>query len=139
MATFDRIDINKKRTTPIWIKLVLLAAVIFGLYIRSCWIKNVPKQLKISNIEIKEVTSSNIDITFKITNHTEMTLEKNLLIQIYSPKNVLIASKITPIKIESRVKNKQYLKQLTKFNQPVNSKNDIGDVNVEIYVLSFLN
>ncbi|RLD55253.1 MAG: hypothetical protein DRJ01_16895 [Bacteroidetes bacterium] len=137
MPIFERIDINKKRPIPVTIKLILLLAVIFGIYLRSCWKKNQEKQITISNIEISNITSANIDVRFNITNNTKMDLIKSLIIKIYSNTNQEIASKITRVKIPALSK-RRYLKVIHKFNRPI-KENETGlKSTVNIYIPSIL-
>ncbi|HHE39034.1 MAG TPA: hypothetical protein ENL20_10755, partial [Candidatus Cloacimonetes bacterium] len=100
MRSIDRIDMNKKRPIPTYIKLILLVAVIFGISLRNCWKKNESKSLRISEIEITEVTSGNVDVKFTVTNHSKVYLKKPILIKVFTNSGEELTSKITQIEIE---------------------------------------
>ena len=133
MRSVDRIDMNKKRPIPTYIKLILLMAVIFGISIRSCWKKSENRSLLISEIEITEVTSGNVDVKFTVTNNTKVTLKKPFLIRVFTNSGEELTSKITQIEIEPRT-SKRYLKVLRKYNIPLKNIDDVSHATVEIYV-----
>ena len=135
MKSVDRIDINKKRTIPINIKLIILFAVIFGIWMRSDWIKKQPFTLRLYNIEVVEVTPTSIEIHFDVSNPNDIEIKKYILIKAFTPENELIASRITEI-ISMPKSKKRFLKMLNTLNIPVRELDDIGNVTVEIYTPS---
>ena len=132
MPSFDRIDINKKRTPPAGIKLILLILVIFGFSIKSCWQKKQFEYYEISNIKVSEFTSQSIDVEFDITNRTNMETDKNIFIEVYGSDNTKIGSRITTVHILPRT-TKTYLKVLQKLDRPIKNSADIGKVRVQLY------
>lgn len=133
MKNVDRIDIKKKWPIPVWVKLVLMMAVILGVWGRSCWLKTKDANIRISDIEVVEATKVTADIKFNVANRAEIALRKSFLIQIYNQRDELVASKITQIELPPR-SNRRYLKVLEKFNVPLlNGLEDIKKVTVEVY------
>ena len=125
MRSIDRIDMNKKRPIPTYIKLILLVAVIFGISLRSCWKKSETKSLNISEIKITEISSGNVDVKFTVTNNSKVTLKKPILIRVFTNSGEELTSKITQIEIESRT-SKRFLKVLQKFNIPLKNIDDVS-------------
>ncbi len=117
---------------PPFIMIILLVALLFGLYLKSCWKKQQDDILKITNIEIAEYTPGNIDIKFNIINVHDIALSKIILITVYDSEGFELASKLSKIEITAR-SNKRYLKVLTKFERPVNDNNKPDFVTVEIH------
>lgn len=133
MKSVDRIDIKKKWPIPPSVKLILMLAVILGLFGRSCWLKNQAANIKISNIEIVDASKVTADVVFNVANRASVPLKKAFLIKIYDKKDQLVASKITQIELQPK-SNKRYLKVLQKFNVPLmNGIDDVKEVTVEVY------
>jgi hypothetical protein len=129
---------NKKRPAPPWIKMILLISVFIGIYMRGCWYKNQTENVIISDARISEFTIASIDVTFSVENKTNMQLEKNVIIKVYSETDEEIASRITSVTLLPKSK-KTHLKVLQKLNRPVKSEADVAKVTVELYIPSVLN
>ena len=112
MSAFERIDINKRRSIPNWIKLVLLVTVIFGITLRNCWKKSQTSDISITDIEISDYTIASIDVNFVITNPNDVELTKKIIIKAYSASGAELASRLTSIEVSPKSK-KRYLKILT--------------------------
>jgi hypothetical protein len=136
MKSIDRIDITKKRPIPIGAKMVILLAVIFGIWLRAGWVKKQPYTLHFFNIRAAEVTSSSIEVNFEVSNPNDIEVTKSILIRAFTPKGELIADRITEIVSKPKQKQK-YIKMLNILNIPIKSVDDIGDITVEIYTPSF--
>lgn len=136
MKSVDRIDITKKRPIPASAKLVILLAVIFGIWLRANWVKKQPYTLRFLNIRATEVTSSSIEVTFEVANPNNIEVKKNILIRAFTTKGELIADRITEIVSQPKKKQK-YIKMLNILNVPIKSTDDIGDITIEIYTPSF--
>ncbi len=132
MSAFERIDINKRRSIPNWIKLVLLVTVIFGITLRNCWKKSQTSDISITDIEISDYTIASIDVNFVITNPNDVELTKKIIIKAYSASGAELASRLTSIEVSPKSK-KRYLKILTKLQKPLNDINEISRVTVEVY------
>ena len=132
MSAFERIDINKRRSIPNWIKLVLLVTVIFGITLRNCWKKSQTSDISITDIEISDYTIASIDVNFVITNPNDVELTKKIIIKAYLASGEELASRLTSIKVSPKSK-KRYLKILTKLQKPLNDINEISLVTVEVY------
>jgi hypothetical protein len=132
MKSVDRIDINKRRPIPNWIKLVLLIMVIFGISLRNCWKKSHVNAVNISDIEIADYTISTIDIKFTVENPNQVDLKKPIIIRVMLKSGAELTSKLTSIEFPAQSK-KRYLKVLTKFTRPLTDLSDIGNVTVEVY------
>ena len=132
MKSVERIDINKKRPTPVHIKLIILAAVIFGIWVRSCWIKKQPFTLRIYNIVVSEVTPTSIEVKFNVSNPNDIELTKAILIKASNADGDIIASRITKITCTPKSK-KTYLKMLNTLKLPVREISDVENVTIEIY------
>ncbi len=132
MSAFERIDINKRRSIPNWIKLVLLVTVIFGITLRNCWKKSQTSDISITDIEISDYTIASIDVNFVITNSNDVELTKKIIIKAYLASGEELASRLTSIKVSPKSK-KRYLKILTKLQKPLNDINEISLVTVEVY------
>jgi hypothetical protein len=132
MKSVERIDINKKRPIPNWIKLVLLVVIVFGIGLRNCWKKNNPSSVLISDIQVAEFTISTIDVKFTVENPHNVALKKSILIKVMHRSGTELASKLAAIEFPPQSK-KRYLKVLTKLVKPVNELSDIAEVSVEVY------
>jgi hypothetical protein len=137
MAIVDRIDINKKRPAPPWIKMILLIAVLFGIYVRGCWIKNQSAQIFISDVFIQEFTTASIDVAFTIENKTGMKLNKNIIIKVNSDSGEEISSRITSVTLVPYSK-KKHIKVLQKLNRPIREQADVAKVTVELFIPTIL-
>jgi hypothetical protein len=132
MKSVERIDINKRRPIPNWIKFLLLIMVIFGVGLRNCWKKSNPSSVMISDVQVTEYTISTIDVKFTVENQNKVDLKKSILIKVMHRSGIELASKLTTIEFPAQSK-KRYLKVLTKLVKPVNELSDISEVSVEVY------
>lgn len=132
MKSIDRIDINTKRPIPATIKVVLLITVIFGIWLRTNWIKKQAFTLRIYNIVVADVTNTSVEVKFNVNNPNDLEITKKILIKAFTPDNELIASRITEITASPKSK-KTYLKMLNQLNIPIKEMKDVGDVTIEIY------
>lgn len=131
MPVFERIDIKKRRPIPPLIQIILLVAIVFGIYLRSCWKKHQAASIQIQNVEIADYTPGNIDVTFTINNPHDVALKKALIIKIYDEDDYEVASKLVKVEIAPQ-SNKKYLKVLTKFNRSLLDRK-LSHATVEIY------
>lgn len=133
MQNVDRIDINRKWPVPSWVPMMLLLAAISGFLISRCGHSARDKYIVFFNVEIQEITTANIDITFEAYNRSKVDLnEEGVLIRVYDKTGEEVASKITTIDLASG-ENKRFLKMLTKFTKPVKNPDEIVEVTVELY------
>lgn len=133
MKNVDRIDIKKKWPIPAWVKMVLLLAVVLGIWGRNCWLKSKDAYIEISDIEVLEATRVSADVAFRVENKADVSLKKSFLIQIYNQQDEQVASKISQIELPPK-SNRRYLKVMQKFNIPLmNGMEDIKDITVEVY------
>jgi len=138
MAKLERMELKKKYPVSAAIKLLMMVAIVMGFYIRGCSRKNAAKLIKISYVEVTEVTSANIDIKFVVENGASVQLKKNFLIKVFLEDGEEVASKITAVTLQPNSR-KKYLKVLSKFNSIVNSETKISHATVEIYEPNFFN
>lgn len=138
MAKLERMELKKKYPISIAVKLLMMVAIVMGFYIRGCSRKNAAKLIKISYVEVAEVTSANIDIYFMVDNAASVMLKKNFLIKVFLENGEEVASKITTVSLEPKSR-KKYLKVLSKFNMAVNSETKVSHATVEMYEPNFFN
>lgn len=138
MAKLERMELKKKYPISIAVKLLMMVAIVMGFYIRGCSRKNAAKLIKISYVEVAEVTSANIDIYFMVDNAASVQLKKNFLIKVFLENGEEVASKITTVSLQPKSR-KKYLKVLSKFNMAVNSETKISHATVEMYEPNFFN
>lgn len=138
MGKLERMELKKKYPVSAAIKLLMLVAIVMGFYIRGCSRKNAAKLIKISYVEVSEVTSANIDIRFMVENRASAELKKNFLIKVFLENGEEVASKITTVTLQPNSR-KKYLKVLSKFNMVVNSDTEVSYATVEMYEPNFFN
>ncbi len=134
----NRIDINKKYPVPSGIKLILLIAVILGIYLRSCYHKEQNKKIIFQNAKITAFTNANIDVEFEVINKTGIEGNKPVLIRIINKQGLEVASKITRIYLKNDGKVHAYLVEITKIKNPIKSLDEIGIIVVKLYNPSIL-
>ncbi len=132
MMPFERIDINKRWPIPTWVKFVLFLLVIFGFLVHNCWKKNQGSNILVSDIELVEFTRVSADIKFTVANRAEVELTKALKISVVSSSGELIADKLTNVTIPAK-SHKRFLKVLQKFKFPIDARDEIGEIKIEIY------
>lgn len=137
MARFERLEWKKRRPIPVWLKLILMIAIVFGIATRKCWKKTQVNEIVISNIEITEITTASIDVSYNVGNLASIPLKKSFIIKVFTKDGEELASKITQNEIPART-NKRYLKLLQKFNFPLKSKDDVSHATVQIYSNDFM-
>lgn len=130
-------DFRRKRKIPDIIKLILLAAVIFGFYIRSCWNDAKERYYKVTDAKIVTNTRVSADISFKMRNQTDQKTSQPVLIKLYTESGQEIASRVVRITLLPN-SNKEYLKELKKFKRALREGEKLGKVTVEYYKPSIL-
>ncbi len=132
MESVDRIDIKKRRPIPASAKLILMMVVIMGLVLHTCWQKTKGDNMKISDIQISDITRVSLDISFTIASRASIELEKSFMIEVYTSSGELLTSRLTRLKIPPKTR-KRYIKVLQKFNMPLDDPDDIGDFKIYVY------
>jgi hypothetical protein len=132
MPIIERPDFPKRRPAPPWLKLVLLATVLIGFYLRSCWYDSKENYYEISDIELTDQTLSSVDVLFVVSNNTRMGKEESVLIRLYTSRGDEIASRITTINLASRSR-KRYRKLLENWNRPLYEDEELSHATVEIF------
>lgn len=132
MPIIERPDYPRRRQVPAVLKLILLAAVILGIYLRSCWYDKREAYYEISDIELTGQTLSSVDVLFVITNKTRMQKEESVLIRLYTTRGDEIASRITSVDIAPRTR-RRYRKMVEKWERPLYSDEQLSHATVEIF------
>ncbi len=136
MSKLERMELKKKYPISSTVKLIMLVAIVMGFYIRGCARKKAAEAVKISYVEISEVTSGNIDIKFVVENRADVELTKAFLIRVFMDDGEELASKITNVTLQPRSR-KKYLKMLTKFNIVMSDASKVSHATVELYEANF--
>ncbi|MCB5230371.1 MAG: hypothetical protein WCX83_06630 [Candidatus Cloacimonas sp.] len=132
MPIIEKPDYSQKRAIPNTIKLVLLIAVIFGIYMRSCYNKKRDIYYVVSDIELAEQTLSSVDVLFVVQNTTEFAREETFLIKIYTDRGDEIASKIVALNIDPSSK-KKYRKIIDSWERGLYEGEQLSHATVEIF------
>jgi hypothetical protein len=118
--------------------MALMIAVIMGITMRSCYVKNQGKSFVISEVTLQEKTRVSADVAFTITNTARVTQKKSVLIQVYDTNGDLLASKLSQVEVPGN-SEKRFLKVLQKFKRPVRDASEIELATVDIYTSSVFN
>ncbi len=111
--------IPRKFPVPVWMKLVLLLAVVLGLVIRSYLHKNDIKNIQISNVMISDYTKISADVTFEVENLARYAYkDQAIMIKIFTHNGEEIASRLAAVDIQPK-KKQRFLKVLDKFERPL--------------------
>lgn len=133
MPIIERPDLmHKRRGIPPAVKLILLAAVLIGFYLRSCWYDRQVLYYEISDIELSDQTMSSVDVYFFVTNNTKMSKEESIIIRLYTDTGYEIASRITSIRIQPRSRVR-YRKMIEKWSRRLYEDEQLSHATVELY------
>jgi hypothetical protein len=132
MSPFEPINYPKKYPVSALVKFIVLLLVIFGIWLRGCYYRQLPKQMIISEVYISNVTSQSIDVNFSLENRKGISMDQNLLIQVYTSENYVITSKIVKVTVPAN-KKLEYVKILNDMNRPLNKGESIQKATVELY------
>jgi hypothetical protein len=132
MSSFDPVNIPRKYPTSATVKFIVLLLVIFGIWLRSCYYRQLPKQMIISNVNISNVTSQSVDVNFTLENRKGVNMDQNLFIQLYTSENYMISSKIVKVTVPANRKL-EFIKILDDMNRPLNKAETIQKATVELY------
>jgi len=133
MPIIERPDLmQRRRSIPSSLKLILLAAVILGFYIRSCWYDTKDKYYEIGNIELTSQTISSVDVTFEITNNTKLYKKESVIIRLFTDNGDELASRITDVEIKPR-SQRRYRKLIDKWKRQLRQGEQLSHATVEIY------
>ena len=132
MPIIERPDFTRRRAIPASLKLILLGAVILGLFLRSCWYDKRETYYEIDQIELTGQTLSSVDVLFVVTNNTRMQKEESVLIRLYTTRGDELASRITSIDIPPRSR-RRYRKMIERWERPLYTDEELSHATVEIY------
>ena len=118
MPKIERSDIKNNRTIPIGLKLALLISVIFGLWMRSNCRQNEIDNIIIERIILENQTRVSAEIVFDMVNNTRQSGRKNIIIEIYTSQNELIADRLTTVDI-SPMQTRRYVRTVENFKRTV--------------------
>jgi len=137
MPVIERPDFTRRSYIPPGIKLILLAAVILGFLLRSCWLEKREDYYDIDEIVLTDQTHSSVDVLFVVTNKTRMTREEPFLIKVYTTRGDLIASRLTNVELPPRSR-RRYRKMVEKWERPLLEGEELSHATIEIYKPSIL-
>lgn len=138
MKVFAEHQTPRRYPIPAWVKMALMIAVILGLTLRSCYVKQQGRSFVISGVTIQEKTRVSVDVVFTITNTARVTQKKSVLIQVYDTNGDLVASKLSQIEVPG-TSERRFLKVLQKFKRPIKDASEIELATVDIYNSSVFN
>lgn len=128
---------GKGKKIPAGFKLILLVAVILGLWVRSCWKDYEKESILFENIRLENPTSVSVDVHFTVINNTIQDKKQAVIIKILTDQNEVIASKMTQVEITAKSKT-DYLKVIDKFDRALLPNEKILKATIEIYQKSFM-
>lgn len=132
MSPFEPINFPKKYPVSATIKFVVLIFVIFGIWLRSCYYRQLPHAMVISEISIANITPQSVDVNFSLENKKGVDMDQNLFIQVYTTENSVIASKIVKVQVPAG-KKLDFVKVLDNMERPLHSGESINKATVELY------
>lgn len=125
-----------KYNAPPMLKFILLLAVVFGFYLRNCSMKSKDKYIKFSNITYQKIDLSSLYVSFEMMNNSNRTGLEKVWIGVYDKDDVLIASKLTDVKLQ-KFKKIKFVRSVEKFSRPI-QKNETLDIKIEVFKPSIL-
>jgi hypothetical protein len=132
MAPFEPINFPKKYPIPATVKFVVLLLVIFGIGLRTCYYRHLPKQMIISDVYLSSITPQSVEVNFTLENRKGVDMEQNLFIQLYTSENYMICSKIVKVTVPAGRKL-EYVKILDNLNRQLHEGEKLLKVTVELY------
>ncbi len=138
MTHIERPDFYRKRTVSAGVKLLLLAAVVLGLLIRSCWYQKKDNYYLISDIEIVGEVQGSVDILFTVANQTRLEKDEQVIIRVYTSRGDELVSRITTIELLPLTK-RRYRKVMSNWNRTLAPDEVIESATVEIFKPSIFN
>lgn len=99
MSPFEAINFPKKYPVSASVKIVVLLLIIFGIWLRGCYYRQLPKEMIISEVSISNLTTQSVDVNFTLENRKGVNMDQNLFIQIFTTENYMIASKIVKVTV----------------------------------------
>ncbi len=133
MPIIERADLSdKRRNIPASVKLLLLAAVVVGLYLRTCWYDTKDRYYDITNIELAGQTLSSVDVYFIVRNYTNMERQESVLIRVFTDTDVELASRITTIDVLPR-SERRYRKMVEGWSRALREGESLSHATVELF------
>jgi len=121
MPHIEKPDFKVKKSIPVGMKMVLLIAVVLGIWSRSCWRTHEVNKITFENIMIENQTIASVEVIFDVDNQTLQTGKKNILITILTAQNEVVASRITSIDVQSNEK-RRYVKVIDRFDRALKAE-----------------
>jgi hypothetical protein len=132
VSPFERDNSPKKYPVPVIVKFIVLILVIFGIWIRGCYYRQLPKQMIVSEVFLSNITPQSVDVNFTLENRKGINMDQNLFVQLYTSENYVIASKIVKVTVPAN-KKLEYVKILNDMNRPLHKGETIQKATVELY------
>ncbi|HNX00115.1 MAG TPA: hypothetical protein PLE74_02660 [Candidatus Cloacimonadota bacterium] len=132
MPRFEREETPKRYPISATIKFVILILIIFGFWLRSCYYKQLPHNMVISDVYMTSITPQSVDVNFTLENRKAIAMDQNLFIQVYTTENYMIASKIVKVTVPASTKL-EYIKTLDNMNRQLHPRETLQKATVELY------
>lgn len=132
MAPFEPQNSPRKYPISATAKFIVLLLIIFGIWLRTCYYRQLPKQMIISEVILTNTTPQSVDVNFTVENRKGSDMVQNLFIQLFTTENYVIDSKIVKISIPAGRKL-EFVKILNNMNRPLHEGESIQKATVELY------
>lgn len=132
MSVIEKPEFSSKRTIPVSMKLILMIAVIIGIWGRSCWRANERANIIFDNVIIEELTPVSVEFSFEVENNTSQSGNKAILIKVFTDRNELVSSRITNVNIIPG-KRQKHFRVIDRFDRAIRDDEKIGRVEVYLY------
>lgn len=101
MLKIDRMQFPNKYPVPNWIKLLVIALVLMGIFIHNCTQDLQDKEIRISDVNIAAYSKVHVEVTYTLQNLAKADREVWLLLKVYDDKDEELGSVLYLVTIKA--------------------------------------
>jgi hypothetical protein len=132
MLKIDRMEFPRKYPIPGWVKFVVLALVIAGIWMHNCSQDQLAREIVISDVVISAYTKVHIEVEYSIHNRSRIDRDAWLLLRVSDDRDEELASSMFVVSLKAGEK-KDMVKVLDKLSRPLADNEEPKAVKLEIF------
>lgn len=132
MLKIDRMQFPNKYPVPNWIKLLVVALILMGIFIHNCMQDMQDREIRISDVSIAAYSTAHVEVTYKLQNLAKVERDVWLLLKVYDDKDEELGSVLFLVSIKAGVTQSR-IKVVDKLTRPLAENEKPAKASLQIY------
>jgi len=132
MLKIDRMQFPNKYPVPNWIKLLVIALVLMGIFIHNCIQDQQERDIRISDVSISDYSAAHVEVSYKLQNLARVDHDVWLLLKVYDDKDEELGSVLFLVSIKAGLTQPR-IKVVDKLARPLAENEKPAKASIRIY------